>query len=96
MDCPPDAGPRPSDFRVGDRVEFIRDWDPGRAADDPLYEPPVPGGAVGRITDVGEDHVRVRLEDPSLWPTPVVVWQAGRFPDAVGGSMACLRRLADP
>ena len=94
MGFPPEAGRLPSEFRAGDQVEFFRDWDPGFAPDDPFYQPPVPAGTRGRVVDVGQDHVRVRLEDRGVWKEPLVVWQEGRFPDGIRGGLGSLRKLA--
>ncbi len=92
MGSRPEAGPSPASFRPGDPIEFHRDWDPGFAPDDPFYVPPVPAGSRGRILDVGPDHVRVRMEDRQRWESPLIVWEEGRFPDAVQGGLGCLRR----
>lgn len=93
MAYPPEAGRHPSDFRVGDRVEFVRDCHPGLAPDDPFYQPPVDAGCVGRVMDVGPDHLRVRLDDRERWPEPVLVWQDGRFPDAIRNTLSSLKKL---
>ena len=93
MGSPPEGGRLPIHFRVGDLVEFDGDWDPGFAPDDPFYQEPVPAGTRGRVTDVGTDHVRVRLDDRTRWPSPLLVWQEGRFPDPIEGGLGHLRKV---
>lgn len=93
MAFPPEAGPLPSDFRAGDRVEFVQACDAGLAPDDPFYQPPVEAGCRGLVLDVGSDHVRVRMDDRGRWPRALLVWGEARFPDEVHNSLGCLKRL---
>lgn len=94
MAYPPEAGrPSVAEFRVGDRVEFVRDCHPGLAPDDPFYQPSVDAGNQGRVMDVGPDHLRVRLDDRERHPEPVLIWEDGRFPDAVRNTLSCLKKL---
>lgn len=84
---------RPEDLRVGDRVLFARASDPQHAADDPLYEPPVPAGTTAIVVKVTPDYVRVRLDDPRLATEPVRLWRDGFLPDAATNTLSSLRKL---
>lgn len=83
----------PDALAVGDRVLFIARADSRQAADDPLYEPPVPAGATGLVVKVAADYVRVRLDDRSIAPEPVRLWRPGLFPDDVTSTLQSIQRL---
>ncbi len=82
----------PQEFRVGERVVFVRRADPLCASDDPLYEAAVPAGVAGIVVKVADTHIRVRLEDPRISPEPVRVWRDGLFPDRATNVLSSLRR----
>lgn len=81
------------DYKTGDRVSFHENWDPGFAPDDPFYVQPIPQGTVGKILDIGKDHLRIRLEDTAQWPNPVIVWFEGAFPDNVPSGIKYFHKL---
>lgn len=83
-------------FKSGDRILFGQEYDPGFAPDDPFYAEPVPKGTQGVILDVGKNHVRVKLDDSKIWPSPILVWEDNAFDDDVRGGTSCLRLLDTP
>ena len=62
-----------ADYKSGDRVVFIKDWDPHFAADDPFYTDPVPKDSMGTIVSTGSDRVRVKMDDAERWPVPIIL-----------------------
>jgi hypothetical protein len=84
----------PHSFSVGDRVEFVRESNPHRAADDAEgYEPVVPAGSRALVVNVGADHIRVVLEDRTISSEPLVIWSDDAFPDAVTNKLSSLKKL---
>ena len=82
-------------LQVGDRVVFVREANPLCASDDPLYEPTIPVGATAIVIKIGADHLRVRMDDPSIAAEPVRLWEDGAFPDLGTNTVGSVRKLTD-
>jgi hypothetical protein len=77
-------------FQKGDRIEFVKDWDPGLPPDDPFYFDPVPKGTRGVVVEASGNHVRVKFDDSQTWPKPVLIWKDGVFDDQVQDGYSCM------
>ncbi|MBQ7503502.1 hypothetical protein IJT93_12475 [bacterium] len=60
-------------YKSGDRIIFVKDWDPHFAADDPFYIDPVPKDSRGTVVNVGPDRVKVKMDDEATWPKPITL-----------------------
>ncbi len=80
-------------FKVGDRIIFKTDWDPGFAPDEVFFIEPVPAGTLGTIIDIREKCIRVRLDDKEKWPKPVSLFRDDDYNDEVQGGYDCIGKL---
>ena len=69
----PSANFLEASYMSGDRIVFVKDWDPHFAADDPFYIYPIPEGSQGTIVAVGSDRVKVKMDDREMWPSVIVL-----------------------
>lgn len=60
-------------YKNGDRIIFVRDWNPRFAADDPFYIEPVPKDSLGTVINVGADRVKIKMDDAETWPKPITL-----------------------
>lgn len=82
-------------FKPGDEVVFTKAWTPVMAPDDPFFIEPVAQGTHAFITEVADNHVRIKFFDTDKWPKPVILWKPGTFPDQIDDGYDSLAKLAN-
>lgn len=82
-----------SDFKIGDRILFIRESNPHMAADDPFYEPAIPAGKTATVIDIKENRLRIQLDDKELYSENITIWEDNFPPKPMTNTLSCLRKI---
>ncbi|MBI2252081.1 MAG: hypothetical protein HYU63_04980 [Armatimonadetes bacterium] len=82
-----------SDFKIGDRVLFIREANSCMAADDPFYAPPIPAGKIATVIEIKENRLRIRLDDKEFYSKNITIWEDDYPPKPMTNTLSSLKKI---
>ena len=53
-----------ADFKIGDEIRFVKEYDCHDSYENPLYLPPLPANTRGRVISIESDHLVISVVNP--------------------------------
>jgi len=80
-----------SDFNVGNKVRFVKEFDCNDMYENPNYLPPLPAGTVGEVVIKKPDHLAVSVTNPNTGEKSLaLVWDVNYPHAAETEKIGCL------